>query len=996
MSISFPDNTDEKISLNYHTSLELVRALHTAIVVIRQYPATNELVIKSMQQAYEILKDYLKQNMDLIVGEVGGNLLVGDLCLEEKDQQKPFVKTMVSLLSERKIQNITFLPEMTYDELYIFLEFVGKWPEKTELMEGMNVLLKKRNIENIKLNEKIYTITTSGEQEEEKFKEQIFSHLMEGVETSVVDKDQLFHALIEGNSQEIVNHLKTISSIGKEISHTPIIQFIQKMAELIKTASDKSIQEKLRNSLVSVFSLLDPAVLEDIFTSQMLPWNELPGLKEAILNSLPEGKYLELVRKICEHYKSIGTISSAEKKTELQIYNQLLEQLLLTAKGKYLARGIHQQFINSGLIDSSTSRVSKEEVDEEGINKYLLGENKEEEVAARVVAEVTPPRLIALLINAVQRIVDINLNQGKKTQVARLVEFIQRTAHLFSRITNPVLRDKIKTALAKAVSTLESSLLVGLLSHEVTNTIPELGFPNTVLSLLPEEKYLNLVEITHQEQKAENVESRKFLLEQFYNRLLLNSRGKELIKKISPQPEEPVDIKVKSISPETRQKILEVLSSVKMGATPEQSLTPVEEAKIFLPGNEEIWLSSEKIESIPKLIQKLDLAKEEDLMIGILDKLLLYSRHLEATVRQRVAISAIKIWIYAVNKGKDVLTKILVEKMPIWWKEETADKVFSLLLSDLDTVIKTLVIKENFDLAAELIDKLGRITPKENVFRLNEVSSFFHRLATEELMDIIINLFEFGNPKAQQFAERILITLGPISVKPLIKVLRRSETMKVRKGSLTLLQTVGKDSVPDIIAELKKPENPWYFTRNLIFLLGELGDEEVCSILVEPAAHPDVRVRRETLKILAKIGGGKAVPLVIERLNDQDLSIRKFAVETLGNWRATEAVPELMNLLRSKNVRDNTFSLQTEVCITLGEIKSSAAIPDLINIVKRPPWFLFRQGKNDVIRASACWALGEMGGPDSISSLEKAAQDSSAVVKQAARKALLQLTEGGD
>jgi len=350
-----------------------------------------------------------------------------------------------------------------------------------------------------------------------------------------------------------------------------------------------------------------------------------------------------------------------------------------------------------------------------------------------------------------------------------------------------------------------------------------------------------------------------------------------------------------------------------------------------------------------------------------------------------------EIWNYAVDRKKDALTKILEEGIPVWWEEENANEVFSLLLTNVDAIVKTLVIKENLKMASELMEKLAKIAQRETAFHQNEINSLFNRLATEELLNILINTFEFAEENNQQIAGRILYALGVRAVRPLIEVLRRAEKMRVRKNALTLLQAVGKESLSDIVSELQRPQNPWYLIRNLVLLLGELGDKEVCNFLTPTLAHPDVRVRRETVKALAKIGGEKAVSLLISCLYDRDLLVRKATVVALGDLGEAKAVPDLRNLMSIKSLVDKDPSLQAEVCIALGKIKSPAAVPDLIKIIERRPWFHFRSVREDAVRVSACWALGEIGGREAKSALGKVSRDPRSAVREAAQKALSQL-----
>jgi hypothetical protein len=97
----------------------------------------------------------------------------------------------------------------------------------------------------------------------------------------------------------------------------------------------------------------------------------------------------------------------------------------------------------------------------------------------------------------------------------------------------------------------------------------------------------------------------------------------------------------------------------------------------------------------------------------------------------------------------------------------------------------------------------------------------------------------------------ILVRNGAWSAEPLLERLLEEPDKGMRKVLLSLLIRIGEPAVPAIVRRFQ--DLPWYFLRNLCFILGEIGASATVPGLVRMLSHKEHRVRREAIHALGKL-----------------------------------------------------------------------------------------------------------------------------------------------
>lgn len=166
--------------------------------------------------------------------------------------------------------------------------------------------------------------------------------------------------------------------------------------------------------------------------------------------------------------------------------------------------------------------------------------------------------------------------------------------------------------------------------------------------------------------------------------------------------------------------------------------------------------------------------------------------------------------------------------------------------------------------------------------------------------------------------------------------------------------------------------------RNAVAVLGELGGERALELVTPSLAHPDAAVRREAVRSLARLGGEDAGMLVYGLIEDPDPGVRLAAATAAGRLRVERALRPLLTLLEE----EDDPPVLVAVLGALGRLGDPGAVP---SIEKRAVSSFFSRPSNEV-RIAAYRALHAIGTPHARGLLEQAREDKDPQVRTFVRK----------
>lgn len=222
-------------------------------------------------------------------------------------------------------------------------------------------------------------------------------------------------------------------------------------------------------------------------------------------------------------------------------------------------------------------------------------------------------------------------------------------------------------------------------------------------------------------------------------------------------------------------------------------------------------------------------------------------------------------------------------------------------------------------------------------------------------------------------AARTLGDLGERSaVANLIAVLR-DENGFVRGAAAEALGKLGdRSAVPSLVQ----------------VLVGERGKQEKTTpeglvIGVDPGLLPDIakmKVVEEKIKAVQALGEirdpGSAEPIIEHGLKAEDAGLRAESAIALGKMKTSRAVEPLKDAVAPY--------YQTAPVDTENVIDPGSAIPDSVRMMRE---------KESRVRASVAWALGQIGDPSAVQTLNRAANDANSLVRDSAIEALAKINE---
>src|SRR6266487_1289559 len=176
--------------------------------------------------------------------------------------------------------------------------------------------------------------------------------------------------------------------------------------------------------------------------------------------------------------------------------------------------------------------------------------------------------------------------------------------------------------------------------------------------------------------------------------------------------------------------------------------------------------------------------------------------------------------------------------------------------------------------------------------------------------------------------DHLLPRLPVTGFEPLLDVLGASESRTTRRGLLDRLARAPRELGVRIVARLAG-EIPWYVTRNLLLILDGLPVLPDGFSAAAFLAHPDVRVRREAVKVALKIPAERERAL-LGGLQDSDARMGRLALTA-----ALEDCPPAALPLVTKLAQDHATASELRVLAikVLGRTGNSTALATLLQIV---------------------------------------------------------------
>jgi len=280
-------------------AVDLIRLLILALEKIKLYPQGNIVTEESINSFYKILKEITKEIKDsLTFSEAEGILLVNTQRLPSQKEKLSFIDNFISLLMEKEIKGLQFLPSIKEDEVRIFLNFLSQPTEEIRRNGRIGKLIEKAKIKNIKLDIARYermAALSSLETFKEKAFGAIFLEFLGGGERGLNSFLKLLRENPEYLAQNLSNRVK--DTAVKKLEEFPPEEeakiWEENIDQIAKMLSPEDWQN-YRQDIIRLLSFLEPNVKSSLVSLAQVSSPERSTLRQ-IITSFSEDEIVEII-----------------------------------------------------------------------------------------------------------------------------------------------------------------------------------------------------------------------------------------------------------------------------------------------------------------------------------------------------------------------------------------------------------------------------------------------------------------------------------------------------------------------------------------------------------------------------------------------------------------------------------------------------------------------------------------------------------------------------
>lgn len=207
--------------------------------------------------------------------------------------------------------------------------------------------------------------------------------------------------------------------------------------------------------------------------------------------------------------------------------------------------------------------------------------------------------------------------------------------------------------------------------------------------------------------------------------------------------------------------------------------------------------------------------------------------------------------------------------------------------------------------------------------------------------------------------------LGPPAVEWLMHVIAGSEQMNVRRPLARRIAELATEN-PDVILPWLS-DGRWYVVRNAVHILGWIGGEALAGYLQSPAAHPEMRVRREVVAALSEVSSDRARPILMSMLKAAEPPLFVTLLQRLALDPHLSIQDGLLELLRNELFARRSDAERRALFSALAT-RGDGVLPALEAELTGGGWFSHRP-ESDLTAIALC--LSRIGTPAARAILER-------------------------
>ena len=310
--------------------------------------------------------------------------------------------------------------------------------------------------------------------------------------------------------------------------------------------------------------------------------------------------------------------------------------------------------------------------------------------------------------------------------------------------------------------------------------------------------------------------------------------------------------------------------------------------------------------------------------------------------------------------------------------EESADS-YSEMMTYIVKAVKTMIVSGDYKNAIAVLTRIKDISNAEAAIGVTDA------LEDEEFLQQLTQSLNMNKTDNIDELFTILTMFNKKSIIPLTNMLASLEQMKSRRIVCDALAVLAKDNLDTLLKRLQ--DDNWFMVRNVVYVLGRIGDTKVTNHLKRVKDHREPRVRKEIIHTLSEIKSDDAKNLLVSYLNDSDNTVRVSALKRLVSMEHRNAVPNILNIISSETFETKENYEKRELFEALAVLGYKEQLPYLKELLMKKSR-LFGRSKVDELRILSAYALRKMNIPEAMDIMREGAASSDKAVKKICEDAL--------
>ncbi len=587
--------------------------------------------------------------------------------------------------------------------------------------------------------------------------------------------------------------------------------------------------------------------------------------------------------------------------------------------------------------DSKHQLLAQLDIQDDVIIQYLIGDtDSETDVDAQQLKELAKNAewLELIFKNGMSQIV----NKKDLLPNIQLSENMVRMLSIFDKIIDKMDQDKFVHLIAKSIADLDVDIIGFMLTQSIDQLFNGKLFKE-VIDEMDDDKFMQVSEMMGLLAKSKPIAGMESKIappqvyDTAYQRLMNSDKGIQIQQRCDEKKIREKD--------ETEKKIHAM----------KQEIQPI------LKGNEECFMNNSLMGSVAVIVEELvdhEGFETADAVIERLAEALLSDKQ---DVRDQASTALVRVIDnLPEERRQDVINK-LSTTITKWIELETSSTVaYKKICYRLKDQIVIFIREKQYAECLPMLEVFhlidyGLLEKNETAQKI--ASDIIMELSSPEQLDMLFDLYATIKEKEQKDLGRVLSRLGDASLNRLMVILRDHPDSNERVKILHLFIEIGQP-VLSIIKSEALLDHPWFFHRNLAYLIGHIKSPDTIESLQALLMHNNDKVRKEALNSLHIVGGNNEGPVLLSILPMVDDVFKMSIIEMLGKIKYREAIPVLLDIMKTRPfiVSSARIDLEEMICVSFGRIGASEAVP-LLTDISKPKFFSITTYHKKVVNAAA-------------------------------------------